>query len=200
MDALICFLSASKPPSHHSAPPTHTPLTTMKTASRTLLILCTLALGLSGCAKKKGDQYGAADFGSFDSDSVYGTPLSSRPDGAAFFGANVSRNVYPPVYFAYDSSELSGGELDKLTTIASGIRSQGKTVIIAGFTDERGTEEYNRSLGERRAQMVRDVLIANGADAAILQTVSFGEEEPAASGSGESAWAKNRRAEFGVVD
>jgi peptidoglycan-associated lipoprotein len=74
-----------------------------------------------------------------------------------------------------------------------------KDIIIAGFTDERGTEEYNRGLGERRAQAVRDALIGMGVNGARLQTVSFGEDMPADPGSGEEAWAKNRRAEFGVV-
>jgi peptidoglycan-associated lipoprotein len=73
-------------------------------------------------------------------------------------------------------------------------------VIIAGFTDERGTPEYNRGLGERRAQAAREYLVQQGVDAGKLQTVSFGAEMPADAGSGEAAWAKNRRAEFGVVN
>jgi peptidoglycan-associated lipoprotein len=72
-------------------------------------------------------------------------------------------------------------------------------VIIAGFTDERGTPEYNRGLGERRALAVREALLRAGVDAALLQTVSFGEEMPEDPSSGEAAWARNRRAEFGVV-
>jgi peptidoglycan-associated lipoprotein len=72
-------------------------------------------------------------------------------------------------------------------------------LIIAGFTDERGTEEYNRGLGERRALAVREALISQGISGGRIQTVSFGEEMPANPGSGEAAWAANRRAEFGVV-
>ena len=78
-------------------------------------------------------------------------------------------------------------------------RAAPNTIILAGFTDERGTPEYNRGLGERRAQAVRDALIHAGADGSRIQTVSFGAEMPADSGSSESAWAKNRRGEFGVV-
>ena len=72
-------------------------------------------------------------------------------------------------------------------------------MILAGFTDDRGTPDYNRGLGERRAQAVRESLIRGGVDALKVQTVSFGSEMPAATGRGEAAWAKNRRAEFGVV-
>ena len=79
------------------------------------------------------------------------------------------------------------------------MKSMSNTLIIAGFTDERGTEDYNRGLGEKRAQAVRDALISQGVSGGRIQTVSFGEEMPADPGSGESAWAMNRRAEFGVV-
>ena len=72
-------------------------------------------------------------------------------------------------------------------------------IIIAGFTDERGTEEYNRGLGDRRAGAVRESLISQGIDGSRIQTVSFGLEMPADSGHTEAAWAKNRRAETGVV-
>lgn len=170
------------------------------TPTAALCAVCSaaLALALAGC-KKKNDPYGAGGYGAMDGDSVYGTPLGARPDGASFFSANVDRSAYPPIYFAFDSFAISGSELAKLDSIASGMRSGGSIVIIAGFTDERGTEEYNRALGERRAQVVRDALIERGVGAGLLQTVSFGEEEPADPGSGEAAWAKNRRAEFGVV-
>jgi peptidoglycan-associated lipoprotein len=79
------------------------------------------------------------------------------------------------------------------------MRSGNNDVIVAGFTDERGTEEYNRGLGERRALAVREALIGMGIGGGRVQTVSFGEEMPLASGSYEAAWAANRRAEFGVI-
>jgi peptidoglycan-associated lipoprotein len=79
------------------------------------------------------------------------------------------------------------------------MRSNPNTVILAGFADERGTEEYNRGLGERRAQSVRTYLISLGISPARLQTVSFGEELPADPGHNESAWARNRRVKIGVL-
>lgn len=134
-----------------------------------------------------------------DGDYVSGTPLSERSEGANFMGANVNRSEFAPVHFAFDSTSVSSAEQEKVAAVAQSIRASGKTVIVAGFTDNRGTEEYNRSLGERRALAVREALIAKGAAANKVQTVSFGKEMPADSADNESAWAKNRRAEFGVV-
>lgn len=142
---------------------------------------------------KKGSGTGA------DGDFVNGTPLPERQEGVTFLGSNVDRGKFRPVYFGLDSFAIGGGESGKIDEVAEFLKSAGNSLIIAGFTDERGTPEYNRGLGERRAQAVREALIRAGADAGKIQTVSFGAEMPAASGSGESAWAKNRRAEFGVV-
>jgi peptidoglycan-associated lipoprotein len=161
-----------------------------------LLAIALLAASLSACAKNK---KGGAGGGSYDGDSVTGTPLPDRQEGVSFLGSNVDRAKFSPVYFGFDSTSVSGEERGKIDQVAQFMQSGGNSVIIAGFTDERGTPEYNRGLGERRAQAVREALIRAGADADKIQTVSFGAEMPADPGSGESAWAKNRRAEFGVV-
>lgn len=153
-----------------------------------------LVLTFDSCKKKEGD-----NFAGVDGDYVNGTPLPDRMEGSNFFGGNVQRGQFSPVYFGYDSISVSDSELIKLESIASAMKSSGKTLIVAGFTDERGTEEYNRGLGEKRAQAVRDALISMGVSGSKIQTVSFGEEMPADPGSGETAWAMNRRAEFGVV-
>lgn len=65
-----------------------------------------------------------------------------------------------------------------------------------GHCDERGTEEYNRSLGERRAQGIREFLAREGVDASRVRTISFGEDKPVETGHNEAAWSKNRRGEF----
>ena len=155
-----------------------------------------LATSLGACAKNK---QGAGAAGGADGDYVSGTPLADRQEGVSFLGSNVDRNRFAPVYFGFDSHSVEGGERGKIDQVAQHLQSGGGTVIVAGFTDERGTPEYNRGLGERRAQAVREALIRAGADAGNIQTVSFGAEMPADAGSNESAWAKNRRAEFGVV-
>ena len=156
------------------------------------------ALALAACSTT-----GQKSGGGSDSDSVNGTPLGTalpeRTEGASFLGSNVDRSKFPPVHFAFDSSAVGAGERAKLQAVADFCRSERNSIIIAGFTDERGTPEYNRGLGERRALTVREELIKLGVSAHRLQTVSFGAELPADAGSGEAAWAKNRRAEFGVV-
>ena len=161
-----------------------------------LLGVALLVLSMGACANKN---KGTRGVGGADSDSITGTPLPERQEGVSFLGNNVERNKFSPVYFGFDSHEISSGERGKIEQIAGFMRSGSNTIIVAGFTDERGTPEYNRGLGERRAQTVRQALISAGADGGRLQTVSFGAEMPADSASNEAAWAKNRRAEFGVV-
>jgi peptidoglycan-associated lipoprotein len=168
----------------------------MKTLRFLPLLAALAAMSLSGCVKGKKSGPGGAGI---DSDSVNGTPLPERQEGVSFLGSNVDRSRFRPVYFGFDSYSIGGGERAKIDEVAGFMKGAPNTVIIAGFTDERGTPDYNRGLGERRAQAVREALIHAGADASKIQTVSFGAEMPADSGSGESAWAKNRRAEFGVV-
>jgi peptidoglycan-associated lipoprotein len=164
------------------------------------LLLVLLTLATSGCANKKGQGAGSGSYGSgADGDYVSGSPLPDRQEGVSFLSDNVDRNRFQPVYFGFDSYTVGGGERGKIDEVASFLQSGGSSIIIAGFTDERGTPEYNRGLGERRALAVRQALISAGADGSRIQTVSFGAEMPADPGSGESAWAKNRRAEFGVV-
>ncbi len=158
------------------------------------VVVFTLAT-LSGCAKNKGAGGGAGTEGDF----VNGSPLPERQEGVSFLSSNVDRNKFAPVYFGFDSFAVGGGEQGKIQQVAEFMRGNGNSVIIAGFTDERGTPEYNRGLGERRAQAVREALIRAGAPGGKIQTVSFGAEMPADAASNDSAWAKNRRAEFGVV-
>jgi len=158
------------------------------------LLACALGLSLGACANL-GKQNGTGP----DGDSVNGTALPERQEGVSFLGSNVDRSRFRPVYFAFDSYAVGGEERAKIDTVAAYLRESHGTVIVAGFTDERGTPEYNRGLGERRSLAVRQALIGAGASGSQIQTVSFGSEMPADAGSNESAWAKNRRAEFGVV-
>lgn len=152
-----------------------------------------LAFALTSCATKK-DRYAGVD-----GDFVSGVPLPDRQDGAAFLSGNVSRGQFSPVQFGFDAYDVSASETPKVRTVAQAMKGTKNDLIIAGFTDERGTEEYNRGLGERRALAVREALIREGVSGGRIQTVSFGEEMPVDPGSGDAAWAANRRAEFGVI-
>ena len=158
-------------------------------------LLLLLVVFSSGCTPKKDGGEGAGSTG----DYVNGTPLPERQEGTSFLGSNVDRQQFQPIYFAFDSQAIGASENGKIQQVASFLKQGNGQLIIAGFTDERGTAEYNRGLGERRAESVREALIASGANAQNIQTVSFGTEMPADSSSNEEAWAKNRRAEIGVV-
>jgi peptidoglycan-associated lipoprotein len=160
-----------------------------------LLFVVVLGLVLlPACANKKSGQSAGST-----GDYVTGTPLPERQEGTSFFSGNVERNQFQPIYFDFDSQTIRTSENGKIQQIASFLQQGNSQIIIAGFTDERGTAEYNRGLGERRAQSVREALIAGGANPDNIQTVSFGAEMPADPSSNEEAWAKNRRAEIGVV-
>lgn len=105
-----------------------------------------------------------------------------------------------PVYFAYDSAALDATALSDVEVAANRFTEAPETFIqVAGHCDERGTQEYNLALGERRAQEVRNQLRRLGISGSRIVTISFGEENPAVLGSDETAWAKNRRCEFMVA-
>jgi len=101
------------------------------------------------------------------------------------------------VFFAYDSADIRPSETSKLDAIASYMKSSGnKAIRIEGHCDERGTEEYNRALGERRALAAREYLVRVGVSGAQIDTRTMGEDNPVVPGHTEAAWSKNRRDEF----
>lgn len=146
------------------------------------------AVSLSGCrslGKNPAGVYGAG--GSLDS-----IPLSDR-----FQGGTEHSDMFPPVYFAYDSSQVVDSERPKIETVSHYLKQNGSVaVIIEGHCDERGSREYNLALGERRALAVRAYLASLGIGTDRIQTKSYGEENPAAPGHDEESWARNRRGEF----
>lgn len=101
----------------------------------------------------------------------------------------------PVIYFAYDSDVLIDSEMAKIKNIARYMSDKPElALVIEGHCDQRGTEEYNRALGERRANAVRAALEANGVAAGNMKTQSFGEDKPAVQGNDAASWRQNRRA------
>jgi peptidoglycan-associated lipoprotein len=101
------------------------------------------------------------------------------------------------IYFDYDKYNLSGKALSTLSENAEMLMNDpNMNVVIEGHCDERGTDEYNLALGEKRAQAARDFLVNFGIAKSRISVISFGEERPVDPGHNEEAWAKNRRAEF----
>ena len=105
------------------------------------------------------------------------------------------------IYFSYDSAVVGAAYDDMIKALADYIKANPTYHLsIGGHCDERGSDEYNRSLGERRALSVKEALGALGIAPDRVTTVSFGEDKPAVTGSGNEVYAKNRRADFTMYD
>ena len=105
------------------------------------------------------------------------------------------RNVGDRVFFEYDRSVLQADGRSTLDRQAAWLKQYAaNNVQVAGNCDERGTEEYNIALGQRRANSARDYLVAAGVAGSRITTVSYGKDRPSALGSDEQAWAQNRNA------
>ncbi len=112
---------------------------------------------------------------------------------------DLATNVGDRVYFAFDSSRLSPDDQTTLDRQSEWLQRYPQVgVQVAGNCDDRGTEEYNLALGQRRANAARDYLAARGVNPGRVQTISFGKDRPIALGDNEEAWAKNRNATTSV--
>jgi peptidoglycan-associated lipoprotein len=101
------------------------------------------------------------------------------------------------IHFAYDSAVIRDSEQSSLQSVASALAADPNAkLLVEGNCDERGTEEYNRSLGERRALAAREALAKLGVDPMRVFTRSYGKDKPADPGHDESAWQRNRRDDF----
>ena len=122
-----------------------------------------------------------------------------RQEEAARRKIIVARNLFinENIYFDFDRSNLKPETQEVLKRKAEWLRNNpGESVIIEGHCDERGTNEYNLALGDRRAQSAKNFLIDLGISESRLTTISYGEERPADPRHNENAWSKNRRDHF----
>ena len=104
------------------------------------------------------------------------------------------------IYFDYDAAEIRGDAKAALDSKLPILRADpGIQIRISGHADERGSDQYNDALGQQRAAAAKRYLTDNGIDGARISIVSFGEQRPATTGSDESAWSLNRRAEFEII-
>jgi peptidoglycan-associated lipoprotein len=104
------------------------------------------------------------------------------------------------IHFAFDSAVIRDSDTANLQAVAAKLQSDaGANLMIEGDCDERGTEEYNRSLGERRAEAAREALVGMGVNADRIHTMSYGKDKPEDTGHDEAAWSKNRRDDFVVL-
>jgi len=174
----------------------------LRLVSRLAITALTAATLTTGCAlfggSDKEDLGGAqSSTGGFDSGDpgMGGSSMSGNEMG----GERVAE--LETVYFDYDRSTIRNDQKPTLRSNASAVLGRGewRTVVIEGFCDERGSEEYNLALGERRSNAVKQYLVDSGISSSRVDTVSFGESKPAVQGHDESAYKWNRRAEFRVI-
>ncbi len=156
----------------------------MLLAKKLVALASTIAvLTLAGCAD--------------DQESVEEPVQPSATEEPATPPEGADASAAQTIYFAFDDYTLSMDAQESLNSLASTMKSSDSVVVqIEGHCDERGSIEYNIALGQRRAFSVQNHLVQLGIDSSRVSTISYGEEKPAVDGHDESAWGKNRRAEF----
>jgi peptidoglycan-associated lipoprotein len=164
-----------------------------------VLVTLVVAFGATGCKnppwKKKSSQPGG-ESGVPPLGAGGESGIGDRPMVGA---GGLQHGQFAAVLFEYDSARIKPSEVSKLETVAAYLRSNPGKLVIEGHCDERGTAEYNRALGERRALAAREELVRLGVDAHRVSTISYGKDRPEDMGHDEAAWARNRRCEFVVV-
>jgi peptidoglycan-associated lipoprotein len=179
-----------------------------------------ITLGAAGCAHKpppltKFDDQGrpitgsgadqtAGNAGKLDTDSSIAksadTTGIAMGNGHPGWGEEREALKADTIHFEYDSATVKPAEHSKVSAVADYLKSNSANAVkVEGHCDERGTDEYNRSLGERRAQAIRTELVKAGVDASRVDTVSFGRDRPVDTGHSDASHRKNRRGEFVVL-
>ncbi len=170
----------------------------MKRLIGLVMLSMVVVLALTGCRSTQGEGgAGVQDPNDLIDPALLGgdLPLGER----TAFGQQVLGVTFEPVRFAYDSFQVQDTERAKIKCAADYMSHNPTLTLVAeGNCDERGSHEYNLSLGERRALAVRAYLVGLGIDAGRVQTLSYGEERPANPGHDEAAWAANRRVDFSL--
>ncbi len=159
--------------------------------------LCAVISCGTGC---RGGRVDIADFddGTFDPEA-YGSGTYALPGGRIEDGERVNDVSFENVMFNYDSFQIANSEIAKIEQVADYLsKNRAIRLVLEGNCDERGSREYNISLGEYRALAVRAHIIGLGINGDRMQTRSYGEENPADAGHSESAWRANRRVEFAL--
>jgi peptidoglycan-associated lipoprotein len=162
---------------------------------RLALILAVLAVFTVACSKNVKPTAPAA--GTAAAPAAATTPPPAAPTAPVVSPLDDPNSplAQRTVYFDFDKSDIKPEFLDTLTAHAKYlVANPSQKIRIEGYTDERGTVEYNVALGDRRAQAVRRFMLFQGVNADQITTVSYGEAHPSDAGHDETAWSKNRRA------
>jgi len=161
------------------------------------VLLCVSVMTLSGCGSKSETDQGMKVEDKGEAMGVVES-LDSKPLGIS---EGRTTEGMLPVYFDFDSSDIRKDQGARVELNADFIKKQKDYDIkIEGNCDQRGTNEYNMALGERRALSAKKYLINLGVDESKLRTISYGEERVLLHGHDELSWAQNRRADFVVIE
>jgi peptidoglycan-associated lipoprotein len=172
-----------------------------------LLLIAALAISVTGCKKKKPpiiEPQGQAPGISEREQPMGETPPQEEKkltEGEISDQqiVEITRQLQP-VFYDYNKADIREDQIEPLQNNARVLKQFGTAnVLIEGHCDERGTDEYNLALGERRAKAAKDYLVTLGIADGRLNTISYGESKPFAEGHNESAWQQNRRAHFVAV-
>jgi len=155
----------------------------------------------SGCAQKKvkteeaATASPAADVPPFQGEGLDAQAMDSKSAFTILEGRTTGPML--PVYYDFDKSNIRDDQKGRMETNSTYLKDNPSAMIaVEGNCDERGTNEYNMALGERRAVSAKKYLANMGVDASRLTTISYGEEKPLNFGHDELAWSQNRRADF----
>jgi peptidoglycan-associated lipoprotein len=179
------------------------------TLPRILLTLASVALLAAGCGTKNTHPDDAANAGTAvpadgsgaQTSGVATVDAGQGTSGRGALGPDGPLGSQRIIYFDYDSSDIRSEYAEVVAAHGKFLASNAAVrVRLEGHSDERGTREYNIGLGERRAQTVRRALMLQGVQESQISTVSYGEERPAAIGSDENAYSKNRRVEIVYIN
>ena len=167
-----------------------------------LVMTFAAALLVAACSTPSEDTGGTTGSGSTGTGATTqstGTTAQTIPGAEPGSQEDLTVEVGDRVFFDFDKYNIRADQRGTVEALAAWLDTNPSvTLTIEGHCDERGTREYNLALGERRANSVRDYLVALGINPGRLTTVSYGEERPAVLGSNDSAWAQNRRGVFAV--
>lgn len=155
------------------------------------------ALIISGCAPQTKGK-GGADAGTLKNGTAADGTTTGNGNGNGNGISSMTDSDVEDIHFDYNRASLKSGARAILDNNAAILKATGSTVTIEGHCDERGTNEYNIALGQRRADAVKKYLRNKGVPSRQIMTVSYGEEKPLCQYSNESCWQKNRRAHFNV--
>jgi len=186
-----------------------------------LMLFVAVALGLafnvSGCAKKKPaseemgvvEEPGAPGPGEPGFEKIYEEKMAAKEESLEATGSGMAQEEFLegrtsgpmlPVYFDFDKSNIREDQRERIEKNASFLKEEPAVKVrIEGNCDERGTNEYNMALGERRAISAKKYLRNLGVHEDRMHTISFGEEKPLLRGHDEYSWAQNRRDDFVIV-